>query len=479
MIKVPSQTVIGNQPRLFVMAVLGTTLLAGLSGCGSQVSDDGSASSVTDITVPPTVTTTRPPPNVPSSSTTTTTTLPPTTTTTTVLWDLPDPYVDQVEALIGTVESLRGRSFLFRPWVGRVSIEEMVAGGIEAAPLDERDYMKDFFELLGMLASGTDWETLYSALEDSFVRPIYAPPEGVLIPDRSLPLDEYGSLLLVGELTKALAHQHHPDSYHPEVDLDLDGGDQALARRALHEGEAVLVQTLYLESLGEDRTALIYEQAAAATDPGSDPDLSALANVPRLAVEERVFPGQDGANLAFDLYRRGGFAALDQAFERPPDTTEQVLHLEKYRAQEPAARPNPFRVVLEGYETVEDGTWGELRWRGLFSHHGDPVSAARSAEGWGGDLYQLLWEPDSRNLVFAARLTADSFQDESEYNAAIRNLVREGMDVGDSRVIDTTTEWVGADYAMLSWDIGVLTLVVASDTEAGQLAAAQLGINLQ
>ena len=392
---------------------------------------------------------------------------------------MPDPYVDQVEDLVGTVESLRGRSFLSRPWVGRVSVEGLVAGSFEEDPLDERIYMKAFFELLGMWAPGTDLENLYSALGDPLVRPIYHPQEGVLIPDSFLPLDEYGSLLLLGELTKALAHQHHPDSYHPEVDFSLNGGDQSLARRALQEGEAVLVQTLYLESLGEDRRTLIYEQRSAAEDSTSEPYLSSLDGVPRLLVEETIFSGREGANLAFDLYRRGGFTALDQAFERLPETTEQVLHLEKYRAREPAVQPVPFRVVLEGYETVEDGNWGELRWRGLFSHHGDPVSAARAAEGWGGDLYQLLWAPGSQKLVFAVRLAADSFQDESEYNAAIRNLVREGMDVGDSRVIDTTTEWVGADYAMLSWDIGVLTLVVASDTEAGQLAAAQLGINLQ
>ena len=127
---------------------------------------------------------------------------------------------------------------------------------------------------------------------------------------------------------------------------------------------------------------------------------------------------------------------------------------------------------------VAEGTWGELRWRGLLAHHSDPVSAARAAEGWGGDRYQLLWAPASGKLAFAVRLAADSFVDESEVNAAVRDLIRSGMDVGASRVVDTATEWEGADYAMISWDVGVITWVVASDTEVGRQISAQLGVNL-
>ena len=75
------------------------------------------------------------------------------------------------------------------------------------------------------------------------------------------------------------------------------------------------------------------------------------------------------------------------------------------------------------------------------------------------------------------RYAADSFADESEMNAAIRNLITSGMQIGSSRVFDTVTEWVeGADYAMLAWDVDLITLLIASDPEVGRLVVRQIGV---
>ena len=352
------------------------------------------------------------------------------------------------------------------------------AGGAGAVGID---YLTAFFELLGMVPSGADLAAFYTRHENASPSPFYDPLEkAILIPEHLFPLDDYQRLVMVGELTKALSHQHHPSLLEALLASDGSDVDRLAAHRALLEGEAILVQTLYIESLSPERRALIADlarQAAEAEDlgEGSGP---AGEDVPRLLVETDRFPTHAGASLVIDLYRQGGFTALDQAFEHPPETTEQVLHPDRYRTLEPAVELDPFALVVSGYEVVDEGTWGELRWRGLLAHHSDPVNAARAAEGWGGDRYQLLWAPSSGKLAFAVRLAADSFADESEVNAAVRDLILTGMDVGGSRVVETATEWEGADYAMISWDVGVITWVVASDTEVGHQIAAQLGVNL-
>ena len=343
------------------------------------------------------------------------------------------------------------------------------------------DYLSAFFELLGMASADTDLASFYARLENAPPGPFYDPVErAVLIPEQLLPLDDYQSLVLVGELTKALSHQHHPSLVEALVAAEGSDVDRSAAHRALLEGEAILVQTLYIESLPPERRALLADQARRATEVADTGDGSVPSpdEVPRLMLETTRFPTRAGASLVIDLYRQGGFTALDQALDHPPETTEQVLHPDRYRALEPAVELEPFGLVVSGYEVVEEGTWGELRWRGLLAHHSDPVSAARAAEGWGGDRYQLLWAPGSGKVAFAVRLAADSFVDESEVNAAVRDLIRSGMDVGGSRVVDTATEWEGADYAMISWDVGVITWVVASDPEVGRQIAAQLGVNL-
>lgn len=473
----------GAGSRTITIAGALMVLLGGLAGCSAErpappIEPDTTSSTTT---LPPATTTSTSPP----TTSTTTTTIPTTTTTTPAPWAIPAGQVAYVEELVATVEALRGRSFEERPWVEVITAEDYPARHLAAPGTGPgaagMDYLPAFFELLGMASPDTDLASFYARLENAPPGPFYDPVErAVLIPEQLLPLDDYQSLVLVGELTKALSHQHHPSLVEALVAADGSDMDRLAAHRALLEGEAILVQTLYIESLPPERRALLADQAgrvAEVGDPGEESGLSP-EEMPRLVMETTRFPARAGSSLVIDLYRQGGFTALDQALDHPPETTEQVLHPDRYKALEPAVELEPFGLVVSGYEVVDEGTWGELRWRGLLAHHSDPVSAARAAEGWGGDRFQLLWAPASGKLAFAVRLAADSFVDESEVNAAVRDLIRSGMDVGGSRVVDTATEWEGADYAMISWDVGVITWVVASDTEVGRQISAQLGVNL-
>ena len=471
----------GAAPRTIAIAGASMALLAGLAGCSAEqpappIEPDSTSSTTT---LPPATTTS----TIPPTSSTTTTTVP--TTTTLAPWEIPASQVAHVEGLVATVEALRGRSFEERPWVETITAEEYPVRHLAASGAGfgtgGMDHLSAFFELLGMVSPGTDLAAFYARHENEPSSPFYDPVEKeVLIPEQLLPLDDYQGLVLVGELTKALSHQHHPSLVEALIAVDGSKLDRSAAHRALLEGEAILVQTLYVESLSQERRALIADQArrAAEVEDSGEGSGSSPEEVPRFMVETTRFPTRAGASLVIDLYRQGGFTALDQALDRPPETTEQVLHPDRYLTLEPAVELDPFGLVVSGYEVVDEGTWGELRWRGLLAHHGDPVNAARAAEGWGGDRYQLLWAPASGKLAFAVRLAADSFVDESEVNAAVRDLIRTGMDVGASRVVGTATEWEGADYAMISWDVGVITWVVASDTEVGRQIAAQLGVNL-
>ena len=375
--------------------------------------------------------------------------------------------------MIAVTESLRGRVFLRRPNVETITPEELAERFADVSREPRRKAIrrqKAFLELLGMAPPGTDLEAVLAALEAPIPEPFYDFARAkIVIPTGGEPLDEYQSWVLVGELTHALTHQHNPLVVGNLSGVGRDP-DRVAARIALLEGEAILVQSLYLDSLPPERRAAVAGQAG-------DRYGSAIDEAPSIIRETARFPSRAGSFLAAELYRLGGMTALDQALDRPPDTTEQVLHIERYRRLEPALEVDPFTVAAEGYVLVEQGTWGERRWRALLGHHSDTVIAARAAEGWGGDHYQILWEPVTDGLVFVVRYAADSFADESEMNAAIRDLVTSGVEVGSSRVVDTVTEWVeGADYAVLAWDVDLITLLVASDPEVGRRIASQIGV---
>jgi hypothetical protein len=129
------------------------------------------------------------------------------------------------------------------------------------------------------------------------------------------------------------------DEYYNLKALDppnSDDDDRSSAIQALVEGDATLVMLLYArnELSPEDRREYARSQAGG--------DTSALDQAPLVLRTELLFPYTDGLRFVQTLYRQGGFAAVDAAFRSPPQSTEQVLHPEKYTAQEaPISVPLP------------------------------------------------------------------------------------------------------------------------------------------
>ena len=466
------------------IVVLASVFCVTAVGCRSDTATPRSATSVvtTTVSTPTTeatgaisfTTTTRPAATDPATTSTrqvTTTT----TTTTMVPWPLPDEQAAQVEELLGITEVLRRRSFSVRPDVETLTSEELAERFPDPSAETDQEavrYQRAFLELLGMATGDTDLEAILAGLNAPRDEPFYDRALGrIIIPTSEGPLDEYESWVLVGALVRALTHQHDP-----LLMSNRSGGgedpDRAAARLALIEGEAILIQSLYLASLPPERRQAVADRAGESLE-------SVIDGAPAMLREVARFPAWAGSFLAVELYKLGGMGALDQALARPPDTTEQVLHIDRYREREPAAEVNPFIVEADGYVLMEQGAWGERRWLALLGHYGGAVMAAQAAEGWGGDYYQILWEPDEAEVVFVVRVTGDSFADESEFNAAIRHLIMSGMEVGAPRVVDTVTEWgEGADYAVLAWNVDAMTLLLASDPEVGRRVVSQLGVEL-
>lgn len=406
--------------------------------------------------------------SAPPESTTTST-----TTTTVPPWSLPEGLATQVAELMSVTENLRERDFHRRPVFETLTADELVEQYSSGPAAPDRDVLRPqiaFLQLVGMVFDGAaSLDAAVAALDPPISAPFYDFSRAtVVIPGGGDPLDAYQQWVLVGELVHALTHQHAPLLVGSVLGVGKDQ-DLTAARVALLEGEAVLVQSLYLDDLPPDRRAEVATRAGERTRPTPD-------TVPPMLLELARFPYRAGSVLATELFRLGGMRALDQALGHPPDSTEQVLHVGRYRRQDAPLEVQPFSVSAEGYVLVEEGTWGERRWRALLAHHSGAVNAARAAEGWGGDHYLMLWDPVTGDVVFAVRYAADSFADESEMITAIRELITSGMEVGSSSVVDTVTEWSeGVDYAMLAWDVGEITLVLASDPVAGRAAASQLG----
>jgi hypothetical protein len=194
------------------------------------------------------------------------------------------------------------------------------------------------------------------------------------------------------EFTHALQDQHFDlrqlSPKHPTND------DRALAIQALTEGDAVLVQRLWAQ---QNLTADEINQL------GKGGGGSRLFTAPSFLREQLLFPYSDGFNFVRQMYQTGGgYTGVDELFRNPPDSTRQILHIDKYRSRE-----RPIEVSLPdldqgslgpGWRKINSNVLGELDLRLILAQLTDQARGARGTSGWSGDRWQLL-EKDGRQAL--------------------------------------------------------------------------------
>src|SRR6266516_2747471 len=234
--------------------------------------------------------------------------------------------------------------------------------------------------------------------------------------------DPVSEFLIAHELTHALQDQHYHLPTRPEPLLD-GHGDRELARHALLEGDATLAGFAYVLGRQLDRRMIGVVEQQLHGIPGElakkYPDL------PELLRASLAFQYDDGTTFVGQALAAGGWAAVDRVHLDPPESTEQVLHPERYYDD----RDRPIVVTLGGTDGLEasgftrilEDTIGELGIRVLARRALPAARAAQVAEGWGGDRLRALRRGDDLVLVW---MTAwDSPADAGEFADALPGLV--------------------------------------------------------
>jgi hypothetical protein len=285
----------------------------------------------------------------------------------------------------------------------------------EQARVDER-----FLRAFDLLPPATDLRALRArVLEDNVAgfyderpgkRRLYAVSE-----DRTFsPMNQ---VVLAHELRHALQDQYQPlDSF---LDADVsDFDDRRLAWTSLLEGDATLVMERFVRL----RLGALGEALGSETDPAAlgAPGLFDVPGAPPVVRDQLVEPYLAGLAFARAVWARGGPGAMRDAWKEPPESTEQVLHPEKYFGGERPRRVHPSVPAPSGARLLAEGVLGELLLRTLVEEGGGPAT-----EGWAGDSWRL-WEVRGRTAL-AWRSEWDSPRDAAEFRAALRaRLARRG-----------------------------------------------------
>jgi hypothetical protein len=257
-------------------------------------------------------------------------------------------------------------------------------------------------KVLGLLPADASLEDLYISLLSGVVAGFYNPKDKTLyVVSRSGGLGPSEKTTFAHEYTHALQDQNFGIA---GLHLDAPGqGDQGMARLALVEGDATLVMTLWqIDHLTQAELLRVLGESLdpAVTGP--------LEKMPPILRESLLFSYTGGMTFTQELQSSGGWAAVDAAFAKPPASTEQILHPEKYeRFEAPTIVDLPDDLAARmgaGWSVGLEDTLGEFQLKVWLANAADGAAtnqadATTAAAGWGGDRVAVLDGPGGATAV--------------------------------------------------------------------------------
>jgi hypothetical protein len=286
--------------------------------------------------------------------------------------------------------------------------------------------------------------------------------------------------IMAHELTHALQDQHFDlrrFEHWPKGDSDAE-----LAAHALIEGDATLAMVLYVSS--NPMRALMFFKSLGAKGV----DTKELDQAPRVLRESLLFPYQEGLNWTRELQKQGGWAAVSQAFKTLPQSTEQILHPEKYfaheapvkvtlpdltnllnsasrsdmRSEPPAVAGGPKRSAVSWKRLAYDvnGEWGTYLLLDQFLK--SPTESHRAAAGWAGDRY-AVYESSTGQVVYVSVSAWDTDNDAREFFEAYGKRTMLRYQQAQPGAISANREFGGQN--VMTWETGDgLTVVKLSNS---------------
>lgn len=286
------------------------------------------------------------------------------------------------------------------------------------------------FRLLGLIPPQLDvLKTLLDVLEEQ-AGGYYDPGTKSFYLLADMP-KEMIALLTAHEMTHALEDQRYDiDGRLAKV---IDDDDASFALSAVVEGSATVASAVYVAK----------GVAAGTLEPDRIGSVSQAVPTERLNAMPDVMKRQllGPYVLGMTFLARGRVEGLqagfpkedvDAAWAHPPQSSEQILHPEKYwnpaQRDDPkhVAIPNPSRILGKGWTRAGSGVLGELTLGCLVgARTPGPADLASgtvpwtnaAASGWGGDRYELWTRGDA--AVVLVSTVWDTATDASEFAAAL------------------------------------------------------------
>lgn len=268
------------------------------------------------------------------------------------------------------------------------------------------------YAALELLPPETDLYSLALALYTEQIAGFYDNDvDQMTVVDDETGLDALDKIVFAHEYTHDLQDQFLGLDALQDYRESAENKDAVRAVTALIEGDAQTITMLYLlNHLGElDPSSL----DAIQTD--------ALDAAPPIIRQEMTFPYVAGMIFVQKLRRQGGWEAVNTAYDTPPQSTEQILHPEKYLSGEaPIAVSLPPLTATLGadWQLVQENTLGEFLLNLYLGVHLPGQVAQDASAGWGGDRFALYERPTTGDTLLLIVTAWDSKAEAAEFASA-------------------------------------------------------------
>ncbi|MBI2360005.1 MAG: hypothetical protein HYV04_14110 [Deltaproteobacteria bacterium] len=344
----------------------------------------------------------------------------------------PQPF-DEVKT---EISRLRGLPFLREVALETKNREEI--GSLSAEPVEDiaeekSSLMAEIYQRLGLLTDGADFSKdlvelqlfRHSVYYDGARQKIVVPQEP-LKPARAflrfpgkISEETTKQLLLAHALAHALQDQHF--QWRARI-RSRNTQDSRLPLHAVMQGDAILVGLAYLAARKESGKEQIVDAVKSLfrASPAFERELSVR---PDLLRQKLAFEYLYGSQFVLWAYSHKGWDGVNRLFLRPPVSTAQILHPEKYYVK----REEPLRIIpwkllrQSGAQKIDQETLGEFTLRLLLAQTAGREEAEKVAAGWLGDTLLALRNGDE--LILGWVIAWESQAGAREFLGAYRRVL--------------------------------------------------------
>ena len=348
-----------------------------------------------------------------------------------------EPANDAIAEVEDQVEQVRGLDYVHPVAVDAVTHQELVDGITKSL---DHSYPEDLmarrslaWSTIGVIPEGASLREAYEAFLSSDVIGYYDPSTGELVFIGTDDPSPYERFTLAHELTHADDDQHFNLDRLNDLEnaCDEEGLEAAVGSV---EGSAVYFSQEVVQEFfsGSEQAQLLLGGG----EGGGRPE-----EVPPFVYQIEIWPYIDGPDFISEIRSERGLDEVNAAIEQFPDSTEQVMHPERFPDDQPVGLDTPDLgpALGDGWKDLDVMETGEEWLLEMLSLHLDRSQAQLAADGWGGAQYRA-WT-DGTDAAVVLNTTWDRPEDADGFLQAMctwaagRDDAAVGRVAGDDKAV--------------------------------------------